>query len=87
MIFVNKRRAIDRNRRAIILALLVIGTTVPMIAPLSGPVFRSRAAGATRFAGDQIQEEAAATNRTPRASLRRNGSANCQFASWFRRSS
>src|SRR5215471_1012594 len=64
MIFVNKHRAIYRNRRPVILALLVVGFTALIHTRLSGPMFRSRAAGATRFVGGQIQEEPAATGTT-----------------------
>ena len=64
MIFVNKHRAIYRNRRPVILALLVVGFTALINTRLSGPMFRFRAVGATRFVGDQIQEEPTATGTT-----------------------
>lgn len=48
MIFANKHRAIYRKRRPVILALLAAGFAALISTPLSGSMFRSRAAGATR---------------------------------------
>jgi hypothetical protein len=53
-----------RNKRATILALLALGFSAAMNTPLSGSMFRTRAARATPFADSERQEAPAATGAT-----------------------